>query len=39
MSLQVRKLVENEILRYKAMTKLSLEFLLSHAGISLRTWY
>ena len=39
MSLQARKLVESEILRYKAMTKLSLEFLLSRAGISLRTWY
>ena len=26
-------------MRYKAMTQLSLEFLLSHAGIPLRTWH
>jgi transposase InsO family protein len=39
MGLQARALVESEILRYKTRTELPLEFLLSHAGISRRTWY
>jgi len=38
MSLQARMIVEKEISRYKSRTGLSLEFLLSHAGISQRTW-
>ena len=39
MSLQVRTIIENEISRLKDRTGLPLEFLLSHAGISQRTWY
>ena len=39
MSLQVRMIIENEVLRFKNRTELPLEFLLSHAGISQRTWY
>jgi transposase InsO family protein len=38
MSLQVRTIVETEINRYKIMTGLALSFLLSHAGVSQRTW-
>ena len=38
MSLSVRATAEKEILRYKSMTGISLEALLSRAGISQRTW-
>jgi hypothetical protein len=39
MGLRVRVLAEGEVLRYKARTELPLGFLLSHAGISQRTWH
>ena len=39
MSLQVRMIIESEILQFKKKTGLPLEFLLNHAGISKRTWY
>jgi hypothetical protein len=32
-------IIENEIMRYKNKTGLPLDFILSHAGISRRTWY
>ena len=39
MSLQVRKNIENEISRFRNKTGLPLEFFLSYAGVSQRTWY
>jgi len=39
MSLQTRTIIGNEISRFKNLTGLPLEFLLSHAGIPQRTWY
>jgi len=39
MSLKTRTIIGNEISRFKILTGLPLEFLLSHAGISQRTWY
>jgi len=39
MNLKTRTIIENEIVRFRSLTGLPLEFLLSHAGISQRTWY
>jgi hypothetical protein len=39
MSLQTRTVAEKEISRCKNRTGLPLEFLLTHAGISRRTWH
>ena len=39
MSLKTRTIIGNEISRFKNLTGLPLEFLLSHSGISQRTWY